>query len=91
MVITDGMPDIYKDIFEEYNRKADMRVRMFMYQIGDEEPGAREMQWIAHNNNGEKMCTPCVEKDIPLLVKFQFALQRLLFITGPIHCRASEF
>jgi hypothetical protein len=54
MVITDGMPDIYKDIFDEYNWKADMRVRMFTFRIGDDETGAREMQWIACNNNGEK-------------------------------------
>lgn len=54
MVISDGMPDVYKDIFEEYNGRADMRVRMFMYQIGDEGPGTHEMQWIARSNNGEK-------------------------------------
>ena len=58
MVISDGMPDVYNDIFEEYNGKADMRVRMFMYQIGDEGPGTAEMQWIAHNNYGEKLCCP---------------------------------
>jgi hypothetical protein len=55
MVITDGMPDIYKDIFDEYNWKTDMRVRMFTYLIGDE-PEAHEMLWIACNNNGEKDC-----------------------------------
>jgi len=58
MVISDGMPDIYKDIFEEYNGRADMRVRMFMYQISDEKPESHEMQWIARNNNGEKLCRP---------------------------------
>jgi hypothetical protein len=55
MVISDGMPDVYKDIFEEYNGRYDMRVRMFMYQIGDEESGSHEMQWIARSNNGEKL------------------------------------
>jgi hypothetical protein len=54
MVITDGMPDIYKDIFDKYNWKADMRVRMFTYLIGDEQPEAYEMKSIACNNNGEK-------------------------------------
>jgi hypothetical protein len=72
MVITDGMPDIYKDIFEEYNWKGDMHVRMFTYQIGDEEPGAREMQWIAHNNNGEKLCLSCAwRKMYPHLPDFR--------------------
>ena len=58
MVISDGMPDVYKDVFEEYNGRADMHVRMFMYQIGDEGPGTHEMQWIARKNNGEKLCCP---------------------------------
>lgn len=58
MVISDGMPDVYKDIFEKYNGRAGMRVRMFMYQIGDEKPGSHEMQWIASSNNGKKLCRP---------------------------------
>jgi len=66
MVITDGMPDIYKDIFDEYNWKTDMRVRMFTYLIGDE-PEAHEMLWIACNNNGEKDCWPLGCSKIDLL------------------------
>jgi hypothetical protein len=54
MVITDGMPDIYKEIFDEYNWKADMHVRVFTYLIGKEQPEAHEMKLIACNNNGEK-------------------------------------
>jgi voltage-dependent calcium channel alpha-2/delta-3 len=58
MIITDGMPDIYKDIFDEYNWRTGMHVRIFTFRIGDEETGIREMQWIACNNNGEKQCQP---------------------------------
>jgi voltage-dependent calcium channel alpha-2/delta-3 len=54
MVITDGMPDTYKDIFDEYNWKPDMRVRVFTYLIGDEQPEGHEMKSIACSNNGEK-------------------------------------
>lgn len=53
MVITDGMPDIYEDIFDKYNWEADMRVRVFTYLIGKEQPEAHEMKSIACNNNGE--------------------------------------
>ncbi|XP_021933890.1 voltage-dependent calcium channel subunit alpha-2/delta-3-like isoform X3 [Zootermopsis nevadensis] len=52
MVITDGMPDIYEDIFDKYNWEADMRVRVFTYLIGKEQPEAHEMKSIACNNNG---------------------------------------
>jgi hypothetical protein len=31
---------------------------MFTFRIGDDETGAREMQWIACNNNGEKQYWP---------------------------------
>ncbi|PSN32817.1 Voltage-dependent calcium channel subunit alpha-2/delta-4, partial [Blattella germanica] len=52
MLITDGLPDYYKEIFDKYNGYFAMGVRMFMYLIGEEDPVAREMQWIACKNNG---------------------------------------
>jgi hypothetical protein len=68
MIITDGMPDIYKDIFDEYNWRTGMRVRMFTFRIGDEETGVREMQWIACNNNGEKRCRPLAQRKINIIL-----------------------
>ena len=53
MVITDGVPDYYKKIFDKYNGEAAMGVRMFMYLIAEEDPDAREMEWIACKNNGK--------------------------------------
>ncbi|XP_033217847.1 voltage-dependent calcium channel subunit alpha-2/delta-3 isoform X2 [Belonocnema kinseyi] len=60
MLITDGVPENYKDIFRDYNwynnptdpQKADMPVRIFTYLIGREVADYREVKWMACANRG---------------------------------------
>ncbi|KAG5309152.1 CA2D3 protein, partial [Pseudoatta argentina] len=84
MLITDGVPYNYKDIFEAYNwkdnpdepLKADMPVRVFTYLIGREVADVREVQWMACANRGYyvHLCTPAevreeVLKYVPVMAR----------------------
>uniref|UniRef100_A0ABD2WPD7 VWFA domain-containing protein n=1 Tax=Trichogramma kaykai TaxID=54128 RepID=A0ABD2WPD7_9HYME len=60
MLITDGVPDNYKEIFQRYNwannpdnpDQADMPVRIFTYIIGREVADVRDSRWMACANRG---------------------------------------
>ncbi|XP_032664937.1 voltage-dependent calcium channel subunit alpha-2/delta-3 isoform X3 [Odontomachus brunneus] len=84
MLITDGVPYNYQEIFESYNwkdnpdepLKADMPVRIFTYLIGREVADVREVQWMACANRGYfvHLCTPAevreeVLKYVPVMAR----------------------
>lgn len=60
MLVTDGVPFNYKEIFQRYNwrespdepDKANMPVRVFTYLIGREVADVREVKWMACANRG---------------------------------------
>ncbi|XP_043273923.1 voltage-dependent calcium channel subunit alpha-2/delta-3 isoform X3 [Venturia canescens] len=60
MLVTDGVPFNFKEIFQRYNwrerpdepDKADMPVRVFTYLIGREVADVREVKWMACANRG---------------------------------------
>ncbi|XP_055909802.1 voltage-dependent calcium channel subunit alpha-2/delta-3 isoform X2 [Eupeodes corollae] len=54
MIISDGAPFTYEDIFEQYNwqDKPYMPVRVFTYLIGKEVADAKEIKWMACANQG---------------------------------------
>lgn len=52
MLITDGPPSSFQDIFQMYNMPHRL-VRMFTFLIGKDSGNAAEMSWMACNNKGE--------------------------------------
>uniref|UniRef100_A0A1I7XYD9 VWFA domain-containing protein n=1 Tax=Steinernema glaseri TaxID=37863 RepID=A0A1I7XYD9_9BILA len=50
MLITDGAPGYYKEIFNLYNK--DKKVRFFSFLIGEEAIDFDEVTWMACNNRG---------------------------------------
>lgn len=52
MLITDGPPSSYRDIFTTYNFPH-RPVRIFTYLVGSDTGSAEEMRWMACENKGK--------------------------------------
>ena len=50
MLITDGAPGFYKEIFELYNK--DRRIRLFSFVVGEEAKDFDQVRWMACSNRG---------------------------------------
>jgi voltage-dependent calcium channel alpha-2/delta-3 len=57
MLITDEVPALYEEIFQEYNWRdlPKMPVRLFTYLIGREVPDVERIKWVACANQGNKI------------------------------------
>ena len=53
MLVTDGAPYNFEEIFSKYNWPH-LQVRVFTYLIGREEKKKRDLRWMACANKGEK-------------------------------------
>jgi hypothetical protein len=56
MLITDEVPFLYEDLFQEYNWRdlPRMPVRLFSYLIGREVPDVERIKWVACANQGNE-------------------------------------
>lgn len=54
MLISDGVPFYYKELFEQYNwmNNSQIPVRIFTYLIGREGAEVKQIKWIACENRG---------------------------------------
>ncbi|XP_054084709.1 voltage-dependent calcium channel subunit alpha-2/delta-3 isoform X3 [Zeugodacus cucurbitae] len=54
MIVSDGAPFTYEDVFEQYNWRdlPFMPVRVFTYLIGKEVADVKDIQWMACSNQG---------------------------------------
>lgn len=90
MLVSDGVPFTFQDIFEEYNwqEKPEIPVRMFTYLVGREVADVDKIKWMACENMGK-----CKRRSsMPTLMKSGISLFDSLFrILRPFEhiCRSS--
>lgn len=54
MLITDGAPETFEDVFRQYNWP-NIPVRVFTYLIGREVTDNKEVYWMACHNRGQTL------------------------------------
>lgn len=67
MLVTDGVPENFYEIFKSYNWRngtMGMPVRVFTYLIGRELPEFRDMNWMACANHGKYLLILHIESII---------------------------
>jgi voltage-dependent calcium channel alpha-2/delta-3 len=80
MLITDEIPYLYEDLFQEYNWRdlPRMPVRLFSYLIGREVPDVERIKWVACANQGGQIQLQRMDSIFKALLIFVVLLSLLL-------------
>ncbi|KAL4120998.1 hypothetical protein QTP88_013588 [Uroleucon formosanum] len=88
MLVTDGVPENFYELFKSYNWKngtMGMPVRVFTYLIGREVPEIRDMKWMACANHGYFVHLSTVEEVREQVVHYLPVMARPLVLHQSHH------
>lgn len=86
MIISDGAPFLYTEIFQEYNWNTEfMPVRIFTYVIGKEVSDVEEMKYMACKNRGFYVHLSDMAEVREMVLKYVPVMSRPLVLTKNEH------